>query len=427
MRNFGSLKKVRFYTIGLFFLFVIFCCSPVMGQENDSIQVDNNDTDAATETLENVMTVMNETMAGEDSIDNNRYRYITLRTHAGFHAYSGSDYVSALLKKGYSAVEARIGWQPTNKSKWAKYYGYPSYGFGVYSGFLGDPLIFGKPNALYGFMKFHLTDDWRKNVFSIEPALGLTYNLEPFNPETNPLNQAIGAKMAVYLNVKFGWNYKINRELDLIYGFDFTHMSNGRLYTPNYGLNMVGINVGVDYHYNPDQRKRNSNIYVNDSLLPVRYLRPNKTPNYKLDKSNDINVYGAIGSVQTYRDQGTDVRYTTWSGVLEWQHHFNQAHSITGGFDYFYDGSLIEDYPDDKSQLSHFAVHAGYDLSIWKLTILAHLGTYLKPNPTKPPIFFRPALRYNFNNWMYAQVGLKARGFAADWVEWGIGFKPFRW
>ncbi|WGH75122.1 acyloxyacyl hydrolase [Tenacibaculum tangerinum] len=357
-----------------------------------------------------------------------RYRFIEFRAHTGFHSYTGNVDLEPFLESGYGALELRVGWQPSKKDHWAAQYGYPAYGFGVYSGFVGSPQIFGKPNALYGFMRFYIDSSEKRNVFTIEPAVGLTYNLEPYDSEENPLNNAIGAKMAVYFNLKFGWVYKWTHDMDITYGFDATHFSNGRMYTPNYGLNMIGINLGLSYNYNPDQRKVNNDVYSQSPLLPIRFKRPRKTPNTKIEKgANSINLYGAISTVQNYEDQGTSIRYPAYSVVAEYQHKFNNMHSISAGFDYFFDGSLALQYPDDPSKRHHVGIHAGYDFMFWRMTIIGHIGTYLNENKTKPPLFFRPALRYDVTPWLYTQVGLKARGFAADWVEFGIGIRPFKW
>ncbi len=365
----------------------------------------------------------------QQEIDSNRYRYVEIRGHTGFHAYTGSDDLKPFLDSGYGAVDVRIGWQPSNASSWASKYGYPSFGLGFFTGAVGSPQIFGKPNAIFGFSKFHLSKDYRRNIFNIEPAVGLTFNLEPYDPVTNPLNNAIGARMAVFFNLRFGFTYKLTREIDITYGLEAIHMSNGRIVTPNWGLNMIGIHLGMSYNFNPDQRNtENYNIYDNDKLLPVRYLRPKKEKNEKYTENNNfINIYGALGTVQSYADQGTDVRFNAYTVLLQYQHKFNNMHSVSAGFDYLFDGSLIENYPDDPSKRNHYAIHAGYDFMMYRFTIMAHLGFYLNENKTKLPYYFRPALRYDINKWFYAQVGLKAKGFAADWVEFGVGFRPFNW
>lgn len=353
-----------------------------------------------------------------------RFRTLEIRGHSGGHMYGGETLTSK-LESGYGALEIRYAWQSRDEEIWGKY-AYPTYGIGVYTGFLGDPEVFGNPNAVFGFINFPVSHPGRRNQFAIEPALGLTYNLEPFDPENNPLNDAIGARMSVYFNLNFGWAYRWTPEMDITYGIDFSHFSNGRSYTPNWGLNMMGINLGLRYHYNADQH-RVDNAAFPDRRLQGRYLRSQKTPNEKVPESHSLNLYGAIGTVQTEEGAGTDTRYGTVSIVLDYQHKFNNMHSVSVGVDYFVDNSVKETYPEGEGRSSLVGIHAGYDFMFWRITTLVHGGTYLTDRLGKEALFLRPAIRYDISNWMYAQVGLKTLGFAADWVEFGIGFRPFRW
>ncbi|MGI9548153.1 MAG: acyloxyacyl hydrolase, partial [Flavobacteriaceae bacterium] len=304
-------------------------------------------------------------------------------------------------------------------------YGFPTYGIGWYAGFVGDPEVFGNPNALYGFIRFPISKPTRRNEFGIEPQFGLTYDLKPYDPASNPLNDAIGAHMAVYFALNFGWTYKWTRELDLTYGLDFTHFSNGRMYTPNYGLNMFGINLGIRYHYNADQRRLDKGPNP-EKILQARYQRSRKTPNKKVEKNQSVNVYLAFGTVQSTLDAGTKTRYGVFSGVLDYQYKFNNMHGATAGFDYMVDNSLVKDNPMDPDKYM-IGFHAGYDFMFWQLTFGVHLGGYLSDARGKTSYFSRPHLRYDITDRIYAQIGLKTEGFAADWVEWGFGFRPFKW
>ena len=359
----------------------------------------------------------------KDSLNFGRFRTIQFTGHSGGHLYSGQNLQEQVVN-GYGSLTAKYAWQSKDPEVWGPY-GYPSYGFGFYAGFVGDPQIFGNPNALYGFIRFPISKPSRRNEFAIEPSFGLTYNLNPFNPETNPLNDAIGARMAVYFAVNFGFAYRWTREMDIVYGIDFTHFSNGRTYTPNYGLNMLGLNLGLRYHFNADQRKIDKGVFP-DQLIQARYDRVRKSSNRKLDKNNSINVYLALGTVQSTQDAGTKTRYGIFSGVLDYQHKFNNMHSVTAGVDYMVDNSLAVDNPDDPEKYM-VGIHAGYDFMFWRMTIGVHLGQYLTDSRGKNSLYTRPSLRYDINDWLYAQVGLKTEGFAADWVEYGIGIRPFKW
>lgn len=357
-----------------------------------------------------------------------RFRTIQISGHSGAHLYGG-DGLDENTLSGYGAIELRYAWQNSNPDSWASHYGYPSYGIGLYSGFIGDPQIFGNPNAFFGFINFPLSKPSKRNAFSLEPALGLTYNLEPYDSETNPSNDAIGARTSVYFNLNFGWTYKWTKEIDIAYGIDFTHFSNGRTNTPNWGLNMFGINLGLRYYYNADEKKYNDDPYAARTLA-ARFKRPERKLNTKVDENESVNVYLAAGTVQNYPENGDpfdEEQFLTFTAALSYQHKFNNMHGVTGGLDYFYDGSLEQRFPDDESKQHLLGIHAGYDFMFYKFTINAHPGIYLSDDSGKDPYYFRVALRYDLCDWSYAQVGLKTDGFSADFIEFGIGFRPFKW
>ncbi len=359
-----------------------------------------------------------------DAEGKNRFKFIEIKSNYGAFLYSDNSLgQSGLLDQGYGAVSVKLGWQPTDPEGWASRYGYPSYGIGLYSGFLGDARVYGNPNAIYGFMNFPISGSHRRNVFSIEPSVGLTYNLNPFDSQENPLNEAIGARMAVYFNIDFGFAYKFTRELDLLYGFDFSHFSNGATFTPNNGLNLYGINLGVRYHYNASQFSKNKDPFTDD-VLPARFKRPSKSPRDKTRESA-ISFYVAGGASQRDQDQGTNTLFGVFSAVVDYEHQFNEMHGITGGIDLFYDNRLRQIETSERPQLG---AHIGYDFMFHKLAVKFQIGTYVGDDKGKGGFFMRPALRYNISKLVFAQIGLKTlNGGAADYIEYGIGIRPFKW
>lgn len=358
----------------------------------------------------------------KDSLNYGRFRYLEIKGHTGYHLYNGTT-LEETVDGGYGSVEARFAWQSKDSTGWQAYYGYPSYGVGYYSGFIGDPEVLGKPNAIFGFINFPLSRPGRRNSWEISPSFGVTYNLEPFDEESNPTNDAIGAPFAVYFNLSFGARYAMTRELDLIYGVDFTHFSVGRITTPNHGLNMYGLNLGLRYHFNADQKFLNNDPYNNSELLSARFSRARKKPNYRLRESN-IDVYLGFGSVQNVEDRGTDNRYVVFSGVLDYRFKLNNMHGLVAGIDYFYDDSLQVEYPDDRDT---WGAHVGYDFMFGKFTVRWQFGAYLEDDKGKDPTYMRAAIRYDILPWMFGQIGVKTKDTSrADWAEFGLGFTPFK-
>ncbi|MCG2430320.1 acyloxyacyl hydrolase [Aequorivita xiaoshiensis] len=353
-----------------------------------------------------------------------KFRYIQIKPHFGSFLKS-TDVLneSGLLDNGYGGVTIKYGWQSSNNESWVSRYGYPSYGIGIYSGFLSDAEVFGNPNAIYGFIKFPFSDPSRRNIFALETSFGLTYKLKPYDSETNPVNEAIGARAAVYFNIDFGFTYKWTRELDLLYGIDFTHFSNGSTYKPNAGLNLYGINFGLRYNYNAAQSTNEENLYSNN-VLPARFRRPNSSALKKI-RGSAISILIAGGTAQSEALKGTETLMGVFSGIIDYEYQINEMHAVTGGFDIFYDNRLQNQTASDRWSVG---VHGGYDFRFYKFAVKMQFGTYLGDNNDKGEFFMRPALRYNFSKRIFAQIGLKTlNGGAADYIEYGIGFRPFSW
>ncbi len=281
--------------------------------------------------------------------------------------------------------------------------------------------MLGQPGALYGFISFPLSTP-RRHQMVIEPAFGYSYDLKPYDPDSDVTNDAIGSRFNVYFNLNLGANYRLNREMDLIYGIDLTHFSNGRMFKPNAGLNMFGINLGVRYHFNSQQNK------IDNAEFPKQILnvRPHPIPKLRAASVNKsgITIYGATGLVQNDENSGTSKQYSTFTTMAEYHYTLNQKSGFAIGLDAFYDNSLKEYFPHNN--LYFFGFHGGYDLLFWKMALRVQVGSYLheRGRKYKGNYFIRPALRYHFTDHIFTQVGLKTQdGFKADWIEFGLGVK----
>ena len=359
--------------------------------------------------------------ANADSICfHNNFRFIEIIGQAGGHIYSADALKEASPSKykEYRTLQLRYGWNSSDPDGWQSMYLYPQYGIGWYSGSIGDPEIVGRPSAVYGFISFPLSYDPKHYPF-IEASMGVGYHFKPYHKEHNYQNDAIGSKITGYLNLKLAANYRLNRELDLIYGFDIIHFSNGRIYKPNAGLNMLGINVGLRYNFNTMQKEVDNSCHpkvVLDARPQHNIFRPKESI-----KRSEFLLYSAFGLVQN--DMDNSKHYGTFSTCIEYRYLINTCSGVTAGFDFFYDSSLKPFYPDESYDL--YGAHIGYDFLFWKFAARLQGGTYLtqKGRNFKGHFFFRPALQYNIGSKFYAQIGLKTHKFKADWVEWGIGVK----
>ena len=103
----------------------------------------------------------------------------------------------------------------------------------------------GTPTALFSFINFPHKNLSKRTRIITDGALGVLYDSNYYHATKNPKNDAIGSPFSIYVNIGLGFESILTRNVDLIYGLDYTHFSNGRLTVPNYGLNMLGVNLGL--------------------------------------------------------------------------------------------------------------------------------------------------------------------------------------
>lgn len=353
--------------------------------------------------------------------------FFQVKAHLGLHLYTGV-YFHDYLKETACATSLRLGWRTSGKKDWEKALNYPLYGFGIWGGRIGEEKYFGNPIGMYGFFSIPMIRTKRHN-FNVELAPGIVFNLTPFDPYDNPNNDAVGSPMLLYFNFQLGGDLLLSRKFDFTYGIDYTHFSNGRIKTPNYGINIAGINVGLRYNFNP--------IKKGVQLLDPNFeptVRPtlDKSPKGPAPKSHDINLYAAIGPVMYETPELTGPEYTAWTTYIEYSRRYTHIASYNVGVDFLYDGSVEQSAltvgnTHSNSDNFYIGLHAGHAVYISKFSVELQLGAYIyKPNYYKGDWYLRTALRYQFDNGIFLQIGLKTKDAgAADWAEFGVGCRLF--
>lgn len=342
---------------------------------------------------------------------------LQMRMHAGQHYYPGGDLADE-LDKGYYGIDLRYTWQARDKSNWSSIFNYANYGVGFFTGNVGDPSKLGTPYAVFGFMNFSLYRAKNVEVY-LGPAFGMTFNLEPFDPVTNPQNNVIGAKMAAYFNASLSANFPLSSSLDLTVSGDFIHMSNGSARQPNVGIDMYGGALGLRWNF--DRKKYWAGDY--------RALYPEKGER-DLTRHSSFNIAQSFSKVQKVPDQGTNKTFLVATTQIEYQYHFNEIHGISGGIDIFFDESVEEEENYEEYNTKTFpGVHFGYDLHFWRMYIRPQIGYIVSKagQNLKAGFFMRVQLRGDITDTLYAQVGVKTiNGIIADWADIGLGVRLFK-
>jgi len=304
------------------------------------------------------------------------------------------------------SFDIRIAKQTIGDKPWHKEYRYPRYGIGYYHSNLSNNLVFGKVNALYSFINIPIINE---RIFSVnyQISIGMSYINKTFDLETNYENIAIGSKANIYLDFCIQPKLKINDKFSISSNLRFTHFSNGKIVSPNKGINVVSNSLGL--YYTLEDTKRN----VSESKTFI--------PNNKIT----VIYSGAIKSISRY-EKGS---FYASSISGDYYRQYNIKHQWGIGADVFFDSAIrtaknLEKYETiNNADLYQYGVHVGHDMIFGELVFCMQLGAYLyTPIEPEAPIYNRLGIRYYFNNNIIANLCLKSHYGKASFIEFGVGY-----
>jgi hypothetical protein len=371
------------------------------------------------------------------------FNYFQLSLYRGQHLVDAE--VQDFFSDGFNGIGFRLGTQSTGRKEWQRRHGYPQYGvgfsfFGLGSGDV-DSLL-GKPSSVYFYFGAPI---WRfkKSRINSDLELGLATDFKPYNSETNPYQNYIGAKTNLHFNMSLAYYHEISNRMDLSFGFNFMHFSNGRSFTPQKGINLFGVNLSTAYNFNPVKNYTREKDPGYQPQIRPEFIQAEKAP---FKGHHEFILMGSIGTVQAEPGEWknewgeTDTlglegpRYVTNSFVAEYAYQFARKLKVVGGVDLFFDGSLENNYDNTFPQNVGFkdkvfyAYHIGGHYLIERFSFIFNIGSYIyKPFPQRGSWFMRAGGRIGLTPHLEAHIALKTRnGGVADWIEWGVAYKFFK-
>ena len=96
---------------------------------------------------------------------------------------------------------------------------------------------------MYGFVDIPFHKPRSRWTWLYGGALGISYNFNPYDPETNPVNVFLGSERNVYIDLYFEGHYAISNRMDIGIGTGFKHFSNGSYKLPNAGINLIPLTI----------------------------------------------------------------------------------------------------------------------------------------------------------------------------------------
>ena len=350
---------------------------------------------------------------------NNHKFYPIISSALSYGTNIVQDEVKPLFEKNdFLSLDYRMGYQTVGNNIYYQLWRYPEWGIGYYGVKLHNDSVFGIPNAVFAYIDipFNKWNPNRKWSFSYSLGGGLSFNFRPNNPQTNPLNTLIGSYNNVYIDLAMWANVKMSKTLDGKIGISFVHFSNGASTLPNYGMNLIGVKTVIKHHLVQER--------------PVVYQKKDIP---KWDKKHGLFIYQAMGSKQlsehgtNYFNSTTSVAYKYWA---------NYKGQWLAQLDFFYDTSAnsgeeprnqvpIDDRDNPANQWS-IGLFAGYEAIYNRWSFVCGWGHYLwRRYDFTDCNYQRFGIRYRIYEGFVIGAGLKARTFAADYIEWSVGYNLF--
>ena len=312
-----------------------------------------------------------------------------------------------------SGVMINFSRQTHGSKAWHKAYNYPDYGaFFLYQDF-NNPIL-GKMYSAglnYNFYFFN-----RNVQFKI--AEGIAFATNPYDKETNSKNKAFGTNITANTNIAL--SYKKEYILDnfgLQAGILFTHYSNGRVKSPNSGINSYNFNVGINYNFN-DKLK----IEKDTVKFDMKFSEPIK---YNFVFRTGINESAVIRSGQ--------FAFYHLSAYVDKR--INRKSAVQLGADLFITPSLKElinyqsiAYPErninPNTDYKRIGIFFGHELFISKLSLETQIGAYVyRPFKNDISIYNRVGAKYYFTKNIFSSFHIKTHLFLAEALEFGVGYR----
>jgi hypothetical protein len=336
--------------------------------------------------------------------------YVEGNYHYGF-ILPTVKYIDYFINEHISGYQINIGLLSDGQKRWQQDYNYPRSGFGFFHSNLGNSELYGSQSALFFYIdRYYFRQNSRFNLGN-RLEYGISYVNRIYDLDKNPLNTVLSSHLNVYLNYSIEALIRINSLLQLKLGLGISHISNGRFYEPNKGLNFLTTFAGLQYSLND----------------PNKYLTHNNLE--REDTTKHKFVFTLSGAEkQLYRKM--DNRYGVVALSSEYGYRIYRNGFLGLALNTYYDPSLTKEIElrgratksSDKLRIS---LNLSYEMQLGRFSYIFQPGIYLKDNYKEDGIISnRLGLRYALNQHWMTGITVKAHWVAiADFIEWGIGYK----
>ncbi len=354
-----------------------------------------------------------------------KFLVFDVKGHYGRHITTGVPVLEETIEQNpYHVAEFRLGVKSYGSKRWQQLYRYPTYGIGLYQAWFNPQNnLLGNPTSVFIFFNPSLLGK-EKISFGIDFETGFSFNFLNYDPVDNPDQIAVGSALNIHFQLEAEASFRIFESLDGAAGMGFTHFSNGRIRTPQRGINLYHGFARLRYHM-PAWKGKN----VNPEIWPTR--RPENIRHEMPKFKGRWEYYGVLsGGMVTPEELWADrsIKYFVGSLSMDVARHYYYFGKAGVGFDIFHDRSMTEHYRHtllfpDFVDLTFLGFHLSHELMINRFTLVTQVGVTLTHRDIEGKWYGRWGMRIDITEHFFFRGTLKTpAGFKADFIELGLGY-----
>lgn len=314
-----------------------------------------------------------------------------------------------LIKGHIYGAELNYIIRTTGSKPWHQIHNFPEIGFCALHLYLANPKQLGNMEAIYPYANIRLNNHNKKIAFNLRLGVGLTYITKPFDRLSNHQNAAIGSALNGFVNIRFNAHTYIKKAWRIDAGVGLTHASNGAFTSPNLGLNIVTVNLGVGYAFGN------------------KIIEHKKDTISKCTKRWEPSLIVVTGIKELGEPEGS--KYMAYGLQANLYKILNHKNKLGTGFEFTYNFANKQKWINDSlpspsfSDIFQVGTKLSYSFNMHRVSLPVDLGVYIfKKQDFNGTFFHRIGVRYMVTKHLIANVTLRTHLAKADYFEWGIGY-----
>lgn len=299
--------------------------------------------------------------------------------------------------------------------EWQKDYNFPDYGgYFLYQNFNSGPL--GECYAAGAFYNFYFLN----RHLQLRLGEGVAVTTNPYKKADNSKNKAFGTRILDNTNIGLSYdNQNLFKNIGFNAGILFTHYSNGRVKSPNSGINTYLLSLGLNYNFDEERKIKNDTARTEPKK---NYRSP---IHFNAVFRSGVNESPVIRSGQyPFYHIGfyADKRLTRKSSLQ-----FGTELFLTNSFKQYikyYAVAYPEFNTDPNTDYKRVGIFFGHELHINRISLEAQLGYYVyQPFKKDTAIYDRVGMKYYVTDRVFAGFTIKTHMFLAEALEFGVGVR----